>query len=516
MSARTSRKPEELVIVLDFGAQYNQLIARRIRDCHVYCEILPHGTPISDLLSRRPKGIVLSGGPSSVYEEGSPLVSPALFEAGIPILGICYGMQLMAKLLGGDVQAAKLREYGKTELTVLDDGDIFQGLNPRLIAWMSHGDRVDKVPPGFVATAKTASALAAMSDREHMLFGVQFHPEVVHTPWGIEIFRNFLYQQCGCRGTWTSESVITQAISAVQEQVGDGKVACALSGGVDSAVTAAIVHRAVGDQLTCIFMDHGFLRKGESDQVVRTFRENFHVNLVHVQAQQRFLARLKGVTDPEEKRITIGEEYAAVLEEESRKLGDVQFLAQGTLYPDVIESGTRQAARIKTHHNVAGLPETLKLHLVEPVRYLFKDEVRAVGEELGLPGEIVWRHPFPGPGLAIRILGEITPDRLEALQEADAIIIEEIMAAGLYRRLFQCFGVLAPMKSVGVMGDQRTYGNAIILRAVTSDDAMTADWAHLPYEVLSRISTRIINEVPGVNRVVYDISSKPPATIEWE
>jgi GMP synthase (glutamine-hydrolysing) len=355
-----------------------------------------------------------------------------------------------------------------------------------------------------------------MSNRERKLFGVQFHPEVVHTPWGVEVFRNFLFKQCGCKGAWTTESVVTSAVRAVQEQVGDGKVVCALSGGVDSAVTAGIVHRAVGEQLTCIFMDHGFLRKNEADQVVRTFGENFHVNLIHVQAQERFLKRLQGVIDPEEKRRIIGDEYANVLEEGARNLGAVQFLAQGTLYPDVIESGTRDAARIKTHHNVGGLPETLELELVEPVRYLFKDEVRRVGEELGLPDEIVWRHPFPGPGLAIRVIGEVTLERLDTLREADAIIIDEIMAAGLYRRIFQCFGVLAPIKSVGVMGDQRTYGNTVILRAVTSDDAMTADWSQLPYEVLSSISTRIINEVPGVNRVVYDISSKPPATIEWE
>jgi len=516
MTGQGLAKPDDLVVVLDFGAQYNQLIARRIRECRVYCEILPFDTPTDQVLARRPKGVVLSGGPSSVYEDGAPLCDPRLFEAGIPILGICYGMQLMGKLLGGDVRPGAQREFGRTEITVLDDGDLFQGLNPRLIAWMSHGDRVERAPPGFIETARTASALAAMSDRKRKLFGVQFHPEVVHTPWGMEVFRSYLYQQCGCKESWTPESVVTQAVRTVQDQVGDGKVACALSGGVDSAVTAALVHRAVGNQLTCIFMDHGFLRKGEAGQVVRTFGEHFRANLVHVNAQERFLTRLREVVDPEEKRRIIGEEYAAVLEEESRKLGDVQFLAQGTLYPDVIESGTRQAARIKTHHNVGGLPDTLKLQLVEPVRYLFKDEVRAVGEELGLPAEIVWRHPFPGPGLAIRILGEVTAERVHTLQEADAIIIEEIMAAGLYRRLFQCFGVLAPVKSVGVMGDQRTYASTIIVRAVTSEDAMTADWAHLPYEVLSRISTRIINEVSGVNRVVYDISSKPPATIEWE
>jgi GMP synthase (glutamine-hydrolysing) len=516
MTNQSIGKPEELVLVLDFGAQYGQLIARRIRECRVYCEIVTHDTPTEEILARRPKAIVFSGGPSSVYEEGAPLCDPKLFEAGIPILGICYGMQLMAKMLGGEVHGGARREYGKTELTVLDQGDLFEGLNPRLIAWMSHGDRVDKVPPGFVESARTSSALAAMSDRSRKLFGVQFHPEVVHTPWGAEIFRSFLYRQCGCKETWTTESVVTSSVRAIQEQVGDGKVVCALSGGVDSAVTAALVHRAVGEQLTCIFMDHGFLRKNEAQQVVRTFGENFRVNLVHVQAQERFLNRLRGVVDPEQKRRIIGEEYANVLEEEARKLGEVQFLAQGTLYPDVIESGTRQAARIKTHHNVGGLPETLKLELVEPARYLFKDEVRAVGEELGLPDDIVWRHPFPGPGLAIRVLEEITPEGLATLREADAIIIDEIMAAGLYRRLFQCFGVLAPIKSVGVMGDQRTYASTIVLRAVTSDDAMTADWAQLPYEVLSSISTRIINEVPGINRVVYDISSKPPATIEWE
>ncbi len=516
MTQQQAANPEDLVLVLDFGAQYGQLIARRVRECHVYCEIVAHDTPTEQILAKHPKGIVFSGGPSSVYEDSAPLCDPALFEAGIPILGICYGMQLMAKILGGEVRGGAQREYGKTELSVLNHDDLFEGLNPRLIGWMSHGDRVDRVPSGFVETARTPSALAAMSDRGRRLFGVQFHPEVVHTPWGVEIFRNFLYKQCGCRETWTPESVVTTSVQAIQNQVERGKVVCALSGGVDSAVTAGLVHRAVGEQLTCIFMDHGFLRKGEADQVVRTFGENFRANLVHVQAQDRFLTRLSKVVDPEEKRRIIGDEYANVLEEEARKLGDVQFLAQGTLYPDVIESGTRQAARIKTHHNVGGLPETLKLELVEPLRFLFKDEVRAVGEELGLPDEIVWRHPFPGPGLAIRVIGEITPERLDTLRKADAIVIDEIMAAGLYRRLFQCFGVLAPIKSVGVMGDQRTYGSTMVLRAVTGDDAMTADWAQLPYEVLSRISTRIINEVAGVNRVVYDISSKPPATIEWE
>jgi GMP synthase (glutamine-hydrolysing) len=439
-------------------------------------------------------------------------------------------MQLIAKMTGGTVRSGEHREYGKTRLTILQDDILFDGLavwpERELYAWMSHGDRVERLPSDFAETARTTTpTMAAMSGRwgsglyrrDNWLFGVQFHPEVSHTPWGMEIFRNFLYKRCECnQQLWTTKFVIDRAVESIRDQVGAGRVVCALSGGVDSVVTAALVHRAIGDQLTCIFMDHGFMRKGEAEQVVRTFRENFRVNLIHVNVRRRFLRRLHGVTDPEEKRRRIGKEYAAVLEQHARELGDVQFLAQGTLYPDVIESGTPRAARIKTHHNVGGLPETLKLQLVEPVRYLFKDEVRAVGEELGLPGEIVWRHPFPGPGLAIRVIGEVTAERLHTLREADAIITEEIMGAGLMRRLFQCFGVLAPVKSVGVMGDQRTYADTVILRAVTSEDAMTADFAELPYEVLSRISTRITNEVSGVNRVAYDISSKPPATIEWE
>ena len=507
---------EELVIVLDFGAQYGQLIARRIRECRVYCEILPFDTPLEQILGRKPKGIVFSGGPASVYQPDAPQCDPALFEAGVPILGICYGMQLAARMLGGKVVGAAQREYGKTELSVVDDGDLFAGLNPRLLCWMSHGDLVAEVPPGFRVTARTGAGVAAMADPGRKLFGVQFHPEVVHTPWGTEVFRNFLYRQCGCQGLWTTASVLTQSLENIRAQVGKGRVLCALSGGVDSSATAALVHRAIGDQLTCLLVDHGLLRKEEAERVAKTFREHFRANLIEVKAEDRFLKRLAGVTDPEQKRKLIGNEFIAVFEEHARTIGKVEFLAQGTLYPDVIESGTRTAAGIKSHHNVAGLPEKMKLKLVEPLRDLFKDEVRALAEELGLPGDITWRQPFPGPGLAIRILGEVTKERLDLLREADAVVVEEIKKAGLYRRLFQSFAVLAPLKSVGVMGDQRTYASTIILRAVTGDDAMTADWAHLPYEVLERISNRIINEVPGANRVAYDISSKPPATIEWE
>ena len=507
----------ELVVVLDFGAQYSQLIARRIRECHVYSEILPYFTPLEELQRRAPAAIVLSGGPDSVYAQEAPSCDPRLLEAGIPVLGICYGMQLMSKLLGGEVAASSRREYGKTELQVLDGESILAGLNPQLVCWMSHGDAVVAPPPGFTTLARTANTpVAAMADRQRRLYGVQFHPEVVHTPWGREVFRNFLFGECGLEGRWTMESFVGQAVEQVRAQVGEAKVICGLSGGVDSCTAAALVYRAIGDQLHCIFVDHGLLRQGEGEQVVRTFREHFGVPLIHAQVEDRFLDRLAGVTDPEQKRIIVGQEFIAVFEEQARALGKVEFLVQGTLYPDVIESGTATAATIKTHHNVGGLPEQMQLRLVEPFRYLFKDEVRRVAEELGLPSQIVWRHPFPGPGLAIRILGEVTRERLCLLREADAIVVEEIQRAGLYRKIWQAFAVLAPIRSVGVMGDQRTYQHALILRAVESEDAMTAHWSPIPYEVLERISSRVTNEVQGINRLVYDITSKPPATIEWE
>ena len=493
----------ELVVVLDFGAQYGQLIARRVRECRVYCEILPYDTPLEKLLSLRPKGIIFSGGPASVYAENAPASDPELYRAGIPILGICYGMQLMARQLGGEVAPGQIREYGKAKLRIESTDDLFRGFEDRLIiAWMSHGDAVLRPPEGFRVTARTATHIAAMSDPRRRLFGVQFHPEVVHTPRGMEIFRNFLYGQCGCRGRWTPASIVEESVHAIRDRVRGGRVLCALSGGVDSAVVAALAHRAVGDHLVCIFVDHGLLREGEAEQVVETFTRHFPVNLIHVDARDRFLARLAGVTDPERKRIIIGREFVALFEEEARKLGDIRYLAQGTLYPDVIESGAGAAAVIKSHHNVGGLPENMGLELVEPLRHLFKDEVRAVARELGLPEEIVWRQPFPGPGLAVRILGEVTPERLATLRHADGIILEEISSAGFYRKLFQAFGVLAPIRSVGVMGDQRTYGETLIVRAVAGDDAMTADWADLPREVLARISNRIVNEVPGVTRVV--------------
>jgi len=504
--------------VLDFGAQYSQLIARRVRECNVYCELMPFDTPVDELIGRKPRGIIFSGGPASVYEDNAPSVDPRLYEAGVPILGICYGMQLMTFQLGGDVMPGERREYGRTQLEVLDDSDLFAGLEKNLTCWMSHGDLVLKPPPGFRALARTSNTpVAAMSDPRRRLYGVQFHPEVVHTPWGVEVLRNFLYRECQCRGLWTTASFVEQSVEAIREQVGKSNVICAMSGGIDSCCVAALVHRAIGDQLTCIFVNHGLLRKGEAEQVRRTFQEHFRARLIYVDAEERFLKRLEGVTEPEEKRRRIGEEFIRVFEEYKPELGNAEYLAQGTLYPDVIESGgTRDSATIKTHHNVGGLPDDMNLIPIEPLRYLFKDEARAVAAELGLPEEIVWRQPFPGPGLAIRIIGEVTRERLETLREADAIVLEEIKRAGLYKQIWQAFAVLAPIRSVGVMGDQRTYAHPIILRAVTSEDAMTADWARLPWEVLERISNRVINEVKGVNRLLYDVSSKPPATIEWE
>ena len=509
----------ETIVILDFGSQYSQLIARRVREQQVYCELIPHSAPAGEVMALNPRGFILSGGPASVYEEGSPQLPAYVLESGLPILGICYGMQLLAHHLGGKVAPASKREYGLVELYLADlSSPLWMGLPFSMPVWMSHGDHIERLPPGFSVLASTANApIAAMSDKERKRYGLQFHPEVAHTPLGKEIIRNFLFNVCGCQGTWTPASFIEESVAHIRERVGDRSVVCGLSGGVDSAVTAALVHRAVGEQLTCIFVDTGLLRQGEPQQVVETFQRQRGMKLMPVNAVEDFLTTLEGVADPEEKRRCIGELFIRVFEREAERLGRVDFLAQGTLYPDLIESAGRpDARRIKTHHNVGGLPADIRFELLEPLRYLFKDEVRAVGEELGLPEEIVWRHPFPGPGLAVRVLGEVTWERLETLRAADAIVIEELRAAGLYRETAQVFAVLLPVQSVGVMGDGRTYQSVVAVRAVTSEDFMTADWARLPYDLLARISNRIVNEVSGVNRVVYDISSKPPATIEWE
>ena len=505
------------IIVLDFGAQYAQLIARRIRERRVLSELVPHDLPVAEIAARNPVGIVLSGGPASVNEPGAPAVDPAIFELGVPVLGICYGMQAMAQALGGEVGGTGAGEFGKTELEVQTDAALFKGIPPAHSCWMSHNDSVTKLPPGFRATASTPGApIAAMENVERKLHAVQFHPEVIHTPAGTDMLERFAYDVCGQDGTWTAQHVIDEQITRIRAQVGDQKVLCGLSGGVDSAVAALLVHQAVGDQLTCVFVDHGMLREGEAEQVVETFGSHYKVPLVHVQAQRRFLDLLAGVTDPEQKRKIIGETFIRVFEDESKRLEGVKFLVQGTLYSDVIESGSKTAAKIKSHHNVGGLPDDMDLELCEPLRLLFKDEVRQVGIELGMPERMVWRQPFPGPGLAIRIIGDVTEERLSILRHADAVLQEEIRAADWYRQLWQSFAVLPAIKSVGVMGDARTYDYPIIIRAVTSEDAMTADWARLPYDLLERISTRIINEVDGVNRVALDISSKPPGTIEWE
>jgi GMP synthase (glutamine-hydrolysing) len=513
-------KPQSLVLILDFGSQYTQLIARRVRELEVYSEIHPCTIGLDRIRELEPKAVILSGGPSSVYDDGAPQVDPQVFSLGVPVLGICYGMQLMAHALGGRVEPADSREYGPAEILVSDPGALFAGLNEdRLAVWMSHGDRLKAPPAGFTTMAASGnSPFAAMGDPDRKLYGVQFHPEVAHTPKGGEILANFLFKIAGLTPDWTMAGFIDRTVADVRARVGSDRVICGLSGGVDSTVTAVLLHKALGHQLTCIFVDNGLLRKNEADDVVRLFHERYHIPLVHAQAGSGFLEKLKGITEPEQKRKIIGHEFIRVFEAEAKSLGEVKYLAQGTLYPDVIESVSFKgpSATIKTHHNVGGLPETMKMALIEPLRELFKDEVRRVGEELGLPEDLVWRQPFPGPGLAVRILGEITPERLAVLREADAIVRQEIRAAGLHRQVWQYFAVLLPVRSVGVMGDQRTYEHVAAIRVVDSRDAMTADWSRVPYDVLAVISNRIINEVKGINRVVYDISSKPPATIEWE
>lgn len=507
----------EVILILDFGGQYTQLIARRIREANVFCEIVPYNIKPEEIKLKNPKGIVLSGGPASVYVENAPKCDKDIFNLQYPVLGICYGAQLMTEALGGRVVAAPVREYGKTEVVLNNNIPLFKGIEKDTTCWMSHTDQIELPPQDFKVVASTANCpIAAIANVERKLYSVQFHPEVVHTPKGVEIIRNFLFEVCDCSADWTMDSLIEQTVKEIRSKVGSHKVVCALSGGVDSSVAAVLVDRAIHDQLVCIFVDNGLLRKNEGDIVVETFKRNYDMNIIRVDAKDRFLQRLKGVTDPEEKRKIIGNVFIEVFKEEAAKLGDVKFLVQGTLYPDVIESGSPVAATIKSHHNVGGLPENVGFELIEPLRMLFKDEVRQVGRELGMSDEILFRQPFPGPGLAVRILGEITEEKLNILREADNIVLREMKKHGWYNKVWQSFAVLPDIKSVGVMGDERTYAHAIILRIVESNDGMTADWAKLPYDLLEDISNSITNEVFGVNRVLYDITSKPPATIEWE
>lgn len=507
----------DLVLVIDFGGQYNQLIARRVREFGVYCEIVPYNYGIEKIKDKNPKGIIFTGGPNSVYGKDTPQIEKEVFELGVPVLGICYGQQLMSHLLGGRVDTAPVREYGKSHVNLDNSSKLFKGIEKEEVCWMSHTDYVAEAPAGFKIIAHTdVCPVAAIANEEKELYGVQFHPEVEHTPFGKDMLRNFVLNICDLEPSWSMASFAEEKIAEIKRVVGDKKLICALSGGVDSSVAAVLVHKAVGKQLTCIFVDHGLLRKDEGDQVEKIFREGFDMNLIRVNAQDRFLGKLAGVSDPERKRKIIGEEFIRVFEEESKKLGQIDFLVQGTIYPDVVESGTGTSAVIKSHHNVGGLPEDIEFSLIEPLRELFKDEVRAVGEELGIPHHLVWRQPFPGPGLAIRVLGEVNEEKLEIVREADAIFREEIALAGLESEIWQFFAVLPNIQSVGVMGDERTYCHTVGLRAVTSSDGMTSNFAHIPYEVIDKVSRRIVNEVKGVNRIVYDVTSKPPATIEWE
>ena len=507
----------ELIMIVDFGGQYNQLIARRVREAGVYSEVVSWRHALERIKEKIPKGIIFTGGPNSVYLEGAPTLDQAIFNLGIPVLGICYGMQLMAHTLGGRVERASQKEYGKIKLLLDGQTALFKDVEDGSQCWMSHFDYVSAVPSGFEITAHTDSCpVAGMQDLSRNLYAVQFHAEVEHTPFGRTLIKNFLYEVCGCSGDWNMGDFAQQMIAHIKTQVGDKKVLCGLSGGVDSSVAATMVHQAIGNQLTCIFVDHGLLRKNEGDEVEKVFADEFHMNFIRVDAKERFMNRLRGISDPEQKRKIIGEEFIRVFEEEANKLEGIDFLVQGTVYPDVIESGTDTAEVIKSHHNVGGLPEDMQFSLIEPLRDLFKDEVRRVGEEIGVPGHIVWRQPFPGPGLAIRIMGEITEEALHLVRESDAILREEVSKAGLDRDIWQYFTVLPNVRSVGVMGDERTYCHAIGIRAVTSIDGMTSDWARIPYEVLDKISSRIVNEVEGVNRILYDVTSKPPSTIEWE